>query len=67
MAAIVYPFHVSERIVFEEIYFPKRAAYYGTIFTALLKGHDEDTVRTYLRRNAKSLLEELREFSVILD
>lgn len=67
MPVIVYPFHVSERIVFEEIYFPKRAAYYGAIFDALLKGHNEEEVKNYLRRNAKALLEELQEYSVLLD
>lgn len=67
MAAIVYPFRMSERIVFAEIYFPKRAAYYGAIFKALREGHDEQKVKEYLRLNAAALLEELKDYRGLLD
>ena len=65
--AITYQFHVSERIVFAEIYFPKRAVYYGPIFTALSEGYDEENVKTYMRERASLLLRELQEYPVLLD
>ncbi|TSC79642.1 MAG: hypothetical protein G01um101425_573 [Candidatus Peregrinibacteria bacterium Gr01-1014_25] len=64
---IAYQFTRSERGIFTEIYFPKRAAYYGAIFGALEKGYSEDEVKDYLHRNAEALLEELREYPGLLD
>jgi|SRR3989344_586546 len=64
---IVYPFSISERIIFAEIYFPKRAAYYGAIFDALRKGYDAEVVRVYLDRKAAVLLEELQGYPGLLD
>lgn len=57
----------SERAIFGEIYFPKRAAYQGTIFNALRHGHDEHTVKKYLQDNAEDLLEELGQFPRLFD
>jgi len=67
MPEIIYPFRTSERIVFAEIYFPKRAAYQGAIFTALRKGYAEDAVRTYLHGHAADLLEEMKAYPGLLD
>ncbi|TSC72088.1 MAG: hypothetical protein G01um101438_716 [Parcubacteria group bacterium Gr01-1014_38] len=57
----------SERAIFGEIYFPKRAAYQSAIFEALRHGHDERLVKRYLRRNAGHLLEELGQFPRLFD
>ncbi len=43
-----YVFARSEQSIFSEIYFPKRAAYYGTIFNALRYGYREAVVKRYL-------------------
>ena len=58
----VYFFNSSERGLFVEIYFPKRAAYYGAIFNALRKGHDENLVKEYLRTRVKDLINEFQAF-----
>jgi len=63
----VYFFNSSERGLFVEIYFPKRAAYYGAIFDALRKGYDEKIVKEYLRRNAKKLINEFQAFPDLLN
>ncbi|MDO8530228.1 MAG: hypothetical protein Q7S10_02370 [bacterium] len=52
----------SERGLFAEIYFPKRAAYYGSIFDTLRYGYDEEVVKEYLQRNAAKLIAELKSF-----
>ena len=52
----VYFFNSSERSLFVEIYFPKRAAYYGAIFGALRKGYDENLVIIYMERKAEALI-----------
>ncbi|TSC72492.1 MAG: hypothetical protein G01um101438_576 [Parcubacteria group bacterium Gr01-1014_38] len=57
-----YLFSRSERGIFAEIYFPKRAAYYGAIFNALRHGYDEHEVKTYLRRHVVALLNEFQTF-----
>ncbi len=57
-----YFFNSSERALFVEIYFPKRAAYYGAIFDALREGCDENVVKTYLRDNVKKLINEFQAF-----
>ena len=67
MPDIVYPFSISERIVFGEVYFPKRAAYYGAIFDALRFGHQEEKVREYLEGQAAALLEEFKGYPGLLD
>lgn len=56
----------SERGIFVEIYFPKRAAYYGAIFNALRYGYDENTVKEYLRTNVEKLLTEFKNISDLL-
>ena len=58
----VYFFNSSERGLFVEIYFPKRAAYYGAIFNALRKGHDENLVKRYLQDNVEKLINEFQAF-----
>jgi hypothetical protein len=50
-----------------EIYFPKRAAYQGAIFDALRNGFYESAVKEYLTNNAAELIEELRDWSQVLD
>jgi hypothetical protein len=50
-----------------EIYFPKRAAYQGAIFDALRQGFYEKQVIEYLLANATFLVEELRDWSEILN
>ncbi len=57
---ISYVFSPSNQGSFFEIYFPKRAAYYGTIFDALRLGYEEDTVKEYLRVNVVELLDEFK-------
>ena len=57
-----YFFNSSERGLFVEIYFPKRAAYYGTIFDALKEGYDEEVVKKYLRTNIAPLINEFQVF-----
>lgn len=58
----VYFFNSSERGLSVEIYFPKRAAYYGAIFKSLRKGHDEALVKRYLQENVANLINEFRAF-----
>lgn len=58
--ATSYLFNRSERGIFAEIYFPKRAAYYGAIFNALRFGYDENGVKEYFRTDVKALLEEFK-------
>lgn len=50
-----------------EIYFPKKAAYQGAIFDALRQGFYEQEVIDYLLENAESLVQELRDWSEILN
>lgn len=57
----------SEQSIFSEIYFPKRAAYYGTIFDALRYGFEEERVRRYMRENVEMLLDELRIYPALFD
>jgi len=58
----VYFFNSSERGLFVEIYFPKRAAYYGRIFDSLRQGYDENIVKRYLRENTPALINEFQAF-----
>lgn len=53
--------------ILTEVYFPKRAAYQGAIFSALRTGFYEQQVIDYLQTHAAALLEELRDWSEILD
>lgn len=62
-----YIFARSEQSIFSEIYFPKRAAYYGTIFNALRKGYDEEVVKIYLRDNVQELLNDFRDYLALFD
>ncbi len=62
-----YFFRSSERGIFVEIYFPKRAAYYAAIFNALRFGYDENEVKIYLRRNAPKLVKEFQVSSDLLN
>lgn len=58
----VYFFNSSERGLSVEIYFPKRAAYYGAIFKSLRKGHDEALVKRYLQEDVEKLINEFQAF-----
>lgn len=58
----VYFFNSSERGLFVEIYFPKRAAYYGAIFKALRRGHNEALVKRYLQEDVVDLINEFQIF-----
>lgn len=49
----------GQRGVFAEVYFPRRVAAQGTIFTALSEGHKEAEVKDYLQANVDVLLQEL--------
>ncbi len=61
-----YFFNSSERALFVEVYFPKRAAYYGAIFDSLREGYNEDVVKGYLRENVKELINEFVAFPDLL-
>lgn len=67
MTEVTYPFRMSERIIFAEIYFPKRAAYYGAIFTALQEAHNELAVKEYLKQHISELLQELEAYPGLFD
>ena len=62
-----YIFARSEQSIFSEIYFPKRAAYYGTIFDALRKGFKEDFVKEYLCLNVQELLNDFKDYPALFD
>ncbi len=62
-----YFFNRSERSVFVEIYFPKRAAYYGSIFDALRYGYEETEVKAYLKYDVGNLVEEFKAFPALFD
>jgi hypothetical protein len=62
-----YHFARSQRGLFTEIYFPKRAAYYGTIFDALRHGYEEGRVKKYLRDNLGALPQEFQAFPSLFD
>lgn len=66
-SALSYSFTRSERSIFTEIYFPKRAAYQGAVFDALRFGFDESRVKEYLRKKARFLRNEFKTFPSILD
>lgn len=59
-----YIFNFSEQCIFSEIYFPKRAPYYGPLFDVLSQGYDEAYVKTILSLevSASYLLDEFRNF-----
>jgi len=57
---ITYPFRPSDQGSFFEVYIPKRAAYYGTIFNALRYGYEEAIVKKYLRESVAHLLVEFK-------
>ena len=62
-----YVFARSERGIFCEIYFPKRAAYMGRIFNALRFGLNENKVKLYLRNNVRALLDEFQGYPALFD
>jgi len=65
--ATPYVFTRAERPVFAEIYFPKKVAYQGTIFTALEDGLKKEVVKGYLKENAAKLLDELGGYPDLLN
>ena len=64
MTKPTYVFFRGERGVFAEVYFPKKVAFQGTIFTALEEGHEEENVKIYLKKKVNTLLKELAEYPV---
>ncbi len=62
-----YIFARSEKSIFSEIYFPKRAAYYGTIFDALREGYNEKVVKDYLTPLVDELLDEFKDYPALFD
>jgi len=62
-----YIFARSEQSIFSEIYFPKHAAYQGTIFDALKDGYSERVVKKYLRDNVPELLNDFRDYPALFD
>lgn len=57
----------SEIGMFSEIYFPKRAAYYGAIFDALRYGYKENVVKKYFQDHIDNLMDELKTFPDLFD
>lgn len=62
-----YTFARSEQSIFSEIYFPKHAAYQGTIFGALQKGYSGEVVKIYLKENVQELLTEFKDYPALFD
>ncbi|MDP3661548.1 MAG: hypothetical protein Q8R17_01740 [bacterium] len=64
-----YVFARSEQSIFSEIYFPKHAAYQGTIFGALRDGYKEAHVKDYLTIgvNNEALLDEFKDYPALFD
>lgn len=62
-----YHFGRSERSLFSEIYFPKRAAYMGAIFNALRYGYEINLVKKYLIEQARDLLKEFSVYPWLFD
>lgn len=58
----IYLYTPTQRGVFVEVYFPKKVALQATIFTALAKGYNEQTVKKNLKTNARALLRELADY-----
>lgn len=57
----------SERSIFTEIYFPKRAAYQSAIFNALRHGYDQQHVKKYLSENVEALVKEFQSYPSLYD
>ena len=57
----------GQRGIFAEVYFPRRVAAQGTIFTALKEGYQEAWVKDYLRLNVPALLQELQDYRHLFD
>ena len=53
--------------IFAEVYFPRRIAAQGTIFTALEDGYQEVKVKEYLQLNVPALLQELQGYQYVFD
>lgn len=59
---VTYVYRRGQHGIFSEVYFPRRVAAQGTIFTALQEGHEENIVKEYLKTHAEELLEEIKEY-----
>lgn len=57
----------GQRGIFAEVYFPRRVATQGTIFTALEEGFQETKVKRYLQKNVDVLLQELHDYRHLFD
>lgn len=64
---VLYVFTRGERGIFEEIYFPKKAIYQGTVFDTLKDGLKVEVVRKYLSDNVEGLLQELKDYRGLFD
>ncbi|MDP3661420.1 MAG: hypothetical protein Q8R17_01015 [bacterium] len=62
-----YIFARSEQSIFSEIYFPKHAAYQGTIFDALEDGYSEKVVKDYMTVKVSELLTEFKDYPALFD
>jgi len=62
-----YAFTRGERALFVEIYFSRKSAYQGPIFTALQEGLNEDMVKGYFRDQIADLLTELEGYPHLFD
>jgi hypothetical protein len=57
----------GQRGVFAEVYFPRRVAAQGVIFSALQEGYQEETVIEYLQAHVDVLLQELPQHLQIFE
>ena len=62
-----YRYERGVRGQFVEVYFPKKFIFQPIIFRTLREGHDEESVKTYLKINARDLLNELAEYPNLLN
>ena len=62
-----YVYRRGQHGIFSEVYFPRRVAAQGTIFTTLQEGHEESIVKEYLSIHAEKLLEEIKEYQQMFD
>lgn len=65
--ATTYVYRRGQHGIFSEVYFPRRVAAQGTVFSALQEGHEEGIVKEYLTVHAEELLEEIKEYQQMFD
>src|SRR3989344_3840203 len=62
MANPIYLYTPAHRSLLVEVYFPKKVAYQGTIFTALEEGYNENIVKRELRDSTRELIAEFAAY-----